>query len=192
MGQRGVTLIELLIVVSIIGILAIALGFSYVGWQGAYKVESATKQIYADLLSAKSMAMTRSYNYFVDFPSATTYRISQDDSDGTAKVTGGDDLFEPQVDPNVVTPDTDTTLTTFPKTIAYQVAQRTGPVGIIEFNKRGIAQVIDTAGNVLAFSDVTLQLNSTNDADYDCIVISQTRTAMGKWNVPTAGVCNVK
>ena len=44
-NDSGVTLTELLIVVSIIAILAVALGFSYQGWMGNYKIESETKQL---------------------------------------------------------------------------------------------------------------------------------------------------
>ena len=57
MSERGVTLVELIVVISVIGILAIALGFSYVGWQGAYRVEKTTKELYTDLMDARSRAM---------------------------------------------------------------------------------------------------------------------------------------
>ena len=39
-NNKGVTLVELLIVFSIIAILVLALGFSYQGWMARYKVDS--------------------------------------------------------------------------------------------------------------------------------------------------------
>jgi len=178
MRNRGITLIELTIVVSIIGILAVALGFSYVGWQGRYKVEKTTKDLYTDLMDVRTKALTRGRTYFVDFPTATTYRMSMDDSNGVAKVDGGDGVFQPQANPAVVTVDTDTTLPTFPKTMEYDITWNTG--GTLTLNRRGIA----TPG--------TICFTTTADPDYDCIEISQTRINIGKLitQISNGGICN--
>ena len=77
-GNKGVTLIELLVVVSIISILAVALAFSFQGWMGGYKVESIIKEVYSDLMDARSKAMTSGgMSYYVDV-NATSYQIFQD------------------------------------------------------------------------------------------------------------------
>jgi len=157
MKNKGVTLIELIVVISIIGILAVALGFSYVGWQGRYKVEKETKDLYADLMTARSLAMTRNRYYFVDFPTPTTYRIIEDVNDSSASDAG------------------DTVLPTYPRTVEYAV---TWTGGTIEFDKRGIIQPSATPLG----GTIRIITSSTTDPDYDCIVISRTRIIAGKLN----------
>jgi prepilin-type N-terminal cleavage/methylation domain-containing protein len=119
MKNRGVTLIELVIVIAIIGILVIALGFSYQGWMGRYKVERVTKDIYSDLMTARSMAMSRNRSYFVDFPTPTSYTMFEDSND--------DSVFDPA----------DAELPSFPKTVEYDI---TWAEGAIAFDKRGLIQ----------------------------------------------------
>ena len=177
MNSKGVTLIELMVVFAIAGILAVALGFAYIGWQGAYKVEKATKDIYTDLMDARIRASTQGRAYFVDFPTARTYRMSIDDSNGTAKG-NGDLIFQPQANPLVSTANTDTTVPTFPKTSEYTITWSGG--GTITYNQSGI---ISTPGTVC--------LTTTADPDYDCIDVLQTRINIGKLTtqISNGGAC---
>ena len=121
MSNKGVTQVELIAVVSVIAGLTIAFGYSYVDWMGKYKVEKATKELYVDLMNARSMAMTRSCDYFVDFnfpaPPAGhgTYRIAEDtDSDGE-----GDDDSD-----GIIDVAGHTFLPPFPKTVEYPITKQ--------------------------------------------------------------------
>jgi prepilin-type N-terminal cleavage/methylation domain-containing protein len=170
MKNKGITLIELLVVVAIVGVLVIALGFSYVGWMGRYKIESTVKQLYSDLMDARTKAMQRNRDYFADFnlpaPPAGLgrYRIIQDTNDnGTSNPGAGDDMLN----------------ATFPKTVGYAINWNGG--GTIKFDKRGIISPDGT---------INFTLPANVDPDYDCIVIfSSTRINMGKMS---GGVCNAK
>ena len=53
MKRDGFTLIELIIVIAIIGILAVALGFQFTGWMARYQVESQIKAMHSDLMTAR-------------------------------------------------------------------------------------------------------------------------------------------
>jgi prepilin-type N-terminal cleavage/methylation domain-containing protein len=181
-NKRGVTLIELTVVLSIIGVLVVAMGYSYADWMGKYKVEKVTKELYADLMDARYMAMTRNCDHFVDFnfpaPPAGygTYRIAED----TDEDTEGDDDAD-----GVIDAAGHTFLPSFPKTVEYPITNNFAGK-IINFDKRGIVQPRgQAAGGTICFF--------TNDnPDYDCIVISQTRIIVGKLKKQpdSGGECN--
>jgi prepilin-type N-terminal cleavage/methylation domain-containing protein len=170
MNNRGVTLVELIIVIVVVGILASALGFSYIDWLGKYKVEKATKELYADLMNVRGMAMTSSRDHFVDFnfpaPPAGcgTYRIAED----TDEDNEGDEDADGVIDAGG-----HTFLPSFPKTVEYTITNNFENK-IINFDKRGIVQPRGQAAGG------TICLLTDNDPDYDCVVISQTRIIMGK------------
>lgn len=163
-NKNGVTLIELIVVISVIGILIIALGFSFQGWMGKYRVESQAKEMYTDLMNARVRAMQMNRAFFADFPTTTSYRIRED--------TNEDNL------PLVVAGDT--ILPTYPKTVEYAV---TWAGGTISLDTKGIIQPF------LSPLGATLCIFTTNDPDYDCIVIAQTRINMGKLT-NIGGACN--
>lgn len=166
MGNRGITLIELIIVIAIIGILVIALGFSFQGWVEGYRVESQIKEMYVDLMNTRARAMQRNRLHRIDFPSVTEYRILEDtNEDGVP----------------------DTALPTFPKTVQYDLSRAGGAITslTIDFDTRGIIKPTTTFGT-------TLCMSTTTNPDYDCIVISRTRINMGKLitSIPNGGACN--
>jgi prepilin-type N-terminal cleavage/methylation domain-containing protein len=187
MKDRGITLIELIIVISIIGILLIALGFSFEGWMGAYRVESQTKEMYVDLMNARARAMQRNRVHFVNFPTATSYTIYEDDSDGTNKVPDGDGTLQTGTGNGA-----DTQLPSFPKTVQYNIRWSWSGASnqyLVNFDNRGIVQPeSNPLGGTICISSTTTATNQ----DYDCIEISQLRINMGKLTtqISAGGACN--
>ena len=165
--DSGVTMIELLVVISIIGILAVALGISYSGWRGNYRVESELKNVYADLIEARTRAITRNAMYFAVIDK-DTYGIYED-TDNSGTYTGGDALIWPQK-----------------KKIQYgfkmaMISSDTMPV-TVTFDTRGLMS-LSTRG--LA-AQASFRIDSTGlTPDYDCIILSQARVRTGQFDGAT-------
>ena len=160
MKRNGYSLVEMLIVIAIIGILAGLATAGFVGWVKKYNTENQVKEMYADFMSTRIMAMSKNRTHFVNL-SANQYTIYDD----TSPSPNGDGTLTIGSDTQVL----------FPKDLKYPVAWNGGSQ--IGFNPRG-----------LAVTQKTVCVYSTANPSYDCIVISQTRLIMGK--LKTQGVCD--
>lgn len=150
--SRGFTLVELLVVIGVVAVLALALGFQFVGWQGGYRIESQVKQMHSDLLNARTRAMMRNRVQFVDL-TANNYQVYED--------TNEDGILQRA---------TDARMWPNPKPLIHPLLSP--PV---------FPPTIDTKGLVSLDGTVRFDIGE-NKPDYDCIVLSQTRIVLGKWN----------
>ena len=159
MKNRGITLIELIVAVSIVGILAAAFAFEFQGWMGTYKVESQIKEMYVDLLNARTRAMQKNRMHFVSLVT-TQYTIYED----TNTAPNGNKTLE------TATPG-DTLVLQKNLNPEYSITWTTG--NPVRFDTKGFIPLTDTG---------SIRVSSSSNADYDCIVLAETRINMGKWN----------
>lgn len=163
-GCRGVTLVELIVVLSVISVLAFALSFSFEGWIGRYRAESSIKELHVDLMNARVRAMQSQRMYFVNTDGGKRYTIYEDTNpapDGDGALDGSDAVW-------------------VQKDAGYSVLNTVALP--FSFNRDGL---IDNSGAL------RLETEDYVDADYDCVEVSPTRVNLGKWN-ETDARCDTK
>ncbi len=167
MDNKGFSLIELMVVVSIVGVLSLALGTSFQGSMAANRVEGQIKELYSDMMRARALAMQRNRIYFVAIDPAAApdpnYQITEDTNrDGVLNVAAGDtDLFPT------------------PKLFSDPVIWGGGT---IQLNTNG---TIGTLGVIELVKD----MSTSTIPDYNCIELLGTRIKTGRMN---GGNCDVR
>jgi prepilin-type N-terminal cleavage/methylation domain-containing protein len=162
MSKNGFTLIELIIVLTIIFILLAIAGISGRTWLDKYRVESQMKQMFVDLMNARVSAMQKNRPYFVVL-TATQYTIYEDTN-----------LLSPKADGSgVLETGTDRVVVQKNLNPLYSI---TSGAGEIDFNEKGLV----SAG--LVGTQTTIRVTASFGSAYDCIVVSSTNIRMGAWN----------
>jgi type IV fimbrial biogenesis protein FimT len=76
----GLSLVEMLIVIAIAGILIAIATIQFGQWNRKYNIEREIKELYSDLMNARSLAMNRNRFHFVSL-AANQYTIRDDSND---------------------------------------------------------------------------------------------------------------
>ncbi len=157
--DHGMTIIELLVVISVIAILVAVSAFEFTGWKGSYAIEAETKDLYADLISARTRAMSRKQCYFAVI-NADNYQLYED-ANGNCDYDVG----------------TDTDVFTDPKLLDHTL----GWTGTVEFDTRGLS---DSGAAINIYFNAITDIYPDND----CVQVQQSRIRMGKWDGATCKV----
>ncbi len=168
-SNEGFTLVEVLVVMIIMGILLGMAMFSIGSMRQRYSVEKQTKEIYMDLMGTRLRALQSTRDQFVSLQSGTTtYQVYAD-----GLTVGADGTFSAA---------TDSLISTYALLPSYTMTLSNPALTVIQFNPRGLVDPAQT---------VSIRINPTAGGEYDCIVVDQLRTGMGKWNDTTSS-CDVK
>lgn len=167
MKKNGFTLLELMIVIVIVGILSGLAVVNFRGLASKYQLENQVRELYADIMSARMMAMNKNRAVFINLVATGQYTLYEDtDNDGTLN-TGSDTQVvrqKPQA------------YSFFGTTVSNRAMTWNGN-NPVEFNSRGLA---NTQGTICVYSTV--------NPSYDCMKISTTRIILGKLTVQ--GTCD--
>jgi prepilin-type N-terminal cleavage/methylation domain-containing protein len=90
MEKRGITLVELLVVISVIGILVAAVDISFEDWMKRYEAEKIMRELYHDLMYARMMAVERNVKYLTAL--GDYQYIVAEDRDGDGDIDNGEVL----------------------------------------------------------------------------------------------------
>jgi prepilin-type N-terminal cleavage/methylation domain-containing protein len=180
MKQQGFTLIELIVVITIIGILVAALAFDFTGWRSRYRVESQIKIMYTDLMSARMYAMHKNMSYFIRLTSATPYEYT------TYEDKNGNDSLDIGVDTKIDM--------LSKKNLVHKITWNGAGDPDIKMDRRGMVQpsTQPIAGISIWLLNVAGNPFDPSEVDYDCIFLSATRINMGKYDAAAIPVCQSK
>ena len=168
-GSRGLTLIELLIAITVIGILAVVLGFEFRDWIRKYRVESQIKEMYIDLMNTRARAMQQNRMHFVTLAN-TEYAIYEDMNPAP----DGNESLETAADALILRKDINPN---------YALSWSNPGDPQLNFTRAGLSDLDGTK---------TVCSNSMLSTDYDCIIVSATRMNLGSLTtkIPDGGACD--
>ncbi|MBF0319839.1 MAG: type II secretion system protein [Nitrospirae bacterium] len=188
-GTRGVTLIELVVVIAIIGVLAGLMVSYFGGMRQKMKIEGDVRQFYSTLMDLRSMAMAAKKSYGVSWTSAS-------DITSYNQLVAGISPF-----------DNLTAGSTVLKAVALTVTMKNAESKtLLPFTEKGLLDSDNYGGSSATFyvecrecdstspgcdpenpttscntSDMTSDCSDVQYPEYSCINVSLSRIKMGKW-----------
>jgi len=181
--KRGFTIIEVIVVVSIVATLAfIAIG-SFREMIDKYQVESKTKEMFSAIMEARGRALQRSRVTFVRLvddpfhPSGVMkrYEVYEDtipapDGDGLLDTTAGGDRR------------------VFAETLKHTIEAPFASADLVSALETRFRFQRNGLSNASGYIRVLPRIASVRP-DYDCIVVGQTRVKMGQFDPASGGRC---
>ena len=154
MNQRGFSLIELMAVITIMGILLVMATLNFSEWMRKARIEKQTRELLFDLSTARSQSIFKKSRHSLKFDaSGTGYIFKRYSSENESRTAGGKDLYS--------------------KTAPYSFTKADGGSlanEIFMFDTRGYA--IDNG---------TIRVNTVDSgAAFDCVIIAPSRINIGK------------
>lgn len=150
MNRSGFSLIELIVVISIIAIL-LALGtLNFNQWVTNRNIEREVKEMYADLMAARQRSMVTGMNNAMVPITTTNFKFKKYSSASEDRTTQGVLVTQ--------------------KNVPYAMVM--SPSNTVEFNGRGLADVSSDGTMICVFSNSTPSL--------DALVVTRSRINMGR------------
>jgi Tfp pilus assembly protein FimT len=154
--NRGITLVEVAVVLSIIVVLGFLAGVSYEDWMKRYRIEKVTKELYSDLMHARELSIVGSRRYYAVLEDKSYSIVEDTDDDGSASAA-------------------DIALPSFPRNTEFFLKKNNGTKPIF-FDQKG---AISTSRTIWFGTNNDAADKSATGADYDCMKVSVVRIIMG-------------
>jgi type II secretion system protein H len=169
--NRGFTIIELLLVIGIIGIMAAIAIPNFTNFMRKNRIDNQMKRIYADLMNARVMAMTRNMTHFVVFnwnSDTSQYAVIADTNGNNQR--------------DAIPTDTQLLMRSGPDRVPFSFFNIVNPNE--NMGNAGMAAPTTIAFNArgMATQTGTIRINVSGiTPSRDCVTVSMARITLGKW-----------